>query len=91
MSEYYTFDCGCKFKILGKTKEFPSIEFKPTLENLNLECSKTWDLISSGNTKGCFQLESRLGQTMSKKLKPRSIEHLSGLISILRPGCLETI
>lgn len=91
MSEYYTFDCGCKFKILGKTKEFPSIEFKPTLENLNLECSKTWDLISSGNTKGCFQLESRLGQTMSKKLKPRSIEHLSGLISILRPGCLEAI
>ena len=91
MSEYYTFDCGCKFKILGKTKEFPSIEFNPTLENLNLECEKTWDLISSGNTKGCFQLESRLGQTMSKKLKPRSIEHLSGLISILRPGCLEAV
>ena len=91
MSEYYTFDCGCKFKILGNSKEFPSIDFKPTLDNLNLECSKTWDLISSGNTKGCFQLESRLGQTMSKKLKPRSIEHLSGLISILRPGCLEAV
>ena len=91
MSDYYTFDCGCKFRVLGANKEFPSIEFNPTIENLNLECSKTWDLISSGNTKGCFQLESRLGQTMAKKLKPRSIEHLSGLISILRPGCLEAV
>lgn len=91
MSEYYTFDCGCKFKVLGKTKEFPTIDFTPKLENINLECSKTWDLISSGNTKGCFQLESRLGQTMAKKLKPRNIEHLSGLISILRPGCLEAV
>lgn len=88
MSEYYTFDCGCKFRILDNTGEFPHIEFNPKLENINLECSRTWDLISSGNTKGCFQLESRLGQTMAKKLKPRNIEHLAGLISILRPGCI---
>jgi DNA polymerase-3 subunit alpha len=47
--------------------------------------------LSEGNTKGCFQLESRLGQSMAKKLKPRNIEQLSGLISILRPGCLEAI
>lgn len=91
MTRYYTFDCGCKFEILGDSSEFPTIQFKPNIENINLDCSKTWDLISSGNTKGCFQLESRLGQTMSKKLKPRNIEHLSGLISILRPGCLEAI
>ena len=90
MSEYYTFDCGCKFPVLDKQDiQFPKIIFSPKLESLNLECSRTWDLISSGNTKGCFQLESRLGQTMSKKLKPENIEQLSGLISILRPGCLE--
>lgn len=60
-------------------------------ENIELDCSKTWDLISDGNTKGVFQLESRLGQSMSKKLKPQNIEQLSALISILRPGCLEAI
>ena len=89
MSEYYTFDCGCRFNVLDKQdSQFPKIEFSPKLESLNLECSRTWDLISTGNTKGCFQLESRLGQTMSKKLKPENIEQLSGLISILRPGCI---
>lgn len=89
--KYFTFDCGCKFEITGESSEFPTINFKPRIENINLECEKTWNLISSGNTKGCFQLESRLGQTMARKLKPRNIEHLSGLISILRPGCLEAI
>jgi DNA polymerase III subunit alpha len=60
-------------------------------ENVDLLCPKTWDLIADGNTKGVFQLESRLGQSMAKKLKPETIEHLSALISILRPGCLEAI
>jgi DNA polymerase-3 subunit alpha len=53
-----------------------------------LDCKKTWDLISDGNTKGCFQLESRLGRSMAKKLKPENIEQLSALISIMRPGCI---
>ena len=58
-------------------------------ETVDLECAKTWHLISSGNTKGVFQLESRLGQSMSKKLKPENLEQLSALIAILRPGTLE--
>lgn len=91
MAEYFTFECGCKFPILDKTGEFPKIEFSTKLENVNLECSRTWDLISSGNTKGVFQLESRLGHMMAKKLKPENIEQLSALIAILRPGALEAI
>jgi DNA polymerase III subunit alpha len=90
MSEYFSFDCGCKFRIIDKPKDsFPRIEFSPTVDNINFDCQNTWSLISDGNTKGCFQLESRLGQIMSKRLKPENIEQLSGLISILRPGCLE--
>lgn len=58
-------------------------------ETLDFECSKAWELIGDGNTKGVFQLESRLGQSMSKKLKPSNIEELAALISIMRPGCLE--
>jgi DNA polymerase-3 subunit alpha len=89
MSEVYTFDCGCKFPVLDKSQEFPLIDFSAKIENINLDCYRTWELISKGNTKGCFQLESRLGQTMARKLKPTNIEQLSALISILRPGCLE--
>ena len=89
MPEFYAFDCGCRFPVIDNTGPVPRIEFDPSIENINFECSKTWELISSGNTKGCFQLESRLGQTMAKKLKPSNIQELSGLISILRPGCLE--
>jgi DNA polymerase III alpha subunit len=76
--------CGCKFK-----DKKGNINLDLTLENLDLDCKTTWKLIGEGNTKGCFQLESRLGQMMSKKLKPQNIEQLSALISILRPGCLE--
>jgi DNA polymerase III subunit alpha len=63
--------------------------FNADISVMDLDCSDTWELISSGNTKGCFQLESRLGRSMAKKLKPHNIEELSALISIMRPGCLE--
>jgi DNA polymerase-3 subunit alpha len=91
MPEYFAFDCGCKFHILDNKGEYPKIDFSPKPENVNFECSRTWDLISDGNTKGIFQLESRLGHMMAKKLKPGNIEQLSALISILRPGTLEAI
>ncbi len=60
-------------------------------ENIDLECKQTWALIGAGNTKGVFQLESRLGQSMAKRLKPSNIEELAALISIMRPGCLEAV
>lgn len=79
----YKYPCGCSFP-----KNNNSIIFNPSLIS-NFNCPRTWELISDGNTKGCFQLESRLGRTMAKKLKPSNIEELSALISIMRPGCLE--
>ncbi|KKK94146.1 hypothetical protein LCGC14_2685780, partial [marine sediment metagenome] len=42
-------------------------------------------------TLGCFQLESNLGKTFAKKLKPENIEHLSALVAILRPGSLDSL
>lgn len=90
MAEFFAFDCGCKFPLLDK-ENHSKILFSPNVETINLDCQKTWDLIGSGNTKGCFQLESRLGQMMAKKLKPENIEQLSALIAIIRPGCLEAV
>jgi DNA polymerase-3 subunit alpha len=90
--EYYTFDCGCRFPIIEKSEgAMPKIDFSIDMNSINFDCKRTWDMLSSGNTKGCFQLESRLGQSMARKLKPSNIEELSALISIMRPGCLEAI
>lgn len=81
--------CGCSFDVIDEKEQY--IDFDPINHPINFNCPKTWALISDGNTKGCFQLESRLGRSMAKKLKPENIEQLSALISILRPGCLEAV
>ena len=41
--------------------------------------------------RGVFQLESNLGKSWSKKLKPSNLEELSALIALIRPGCLKAI
>lgn len=92
MATYYEFPCGCKFKILGTHDDgMPKIKMPVRIEEMSLKCERTWDLISSGNTKGIFQLESNLGKTFAHKLKPRNIEHLSALMALLRPGCLASV
>ena len=60
-------------------------------ENLHFDDQDTWDLISSGRTKGVFQLESSLGKSWAKRVKPNNIEELSDLIAIIRPGCLKAV
>lgn len=70
------FDCGC---------EFEKLEW----DDVNLDCPATWDVISEGLTKGIFQLEGSLGKRWSKKIRPRNIEQLADVISLIRPGCLE--
>ena len=90
MAKTFEYSCGCSFPVVQQ-EGISKVVFNPKIETINLECQRTWDLISSGNTKGCFQLESRLGRSMAKKLKPENIEQLSALISIMRPGCLEAV
>ena len=72
----FVFACGCNIDKLD-------------FSNIPLDCPATWDMISNGLTKGVFQLEKVLGRRWAKKIKPRSIEQLSDLISLIRPGCLE--
>ena len=47
-----------------------------------------WNMIGEGRVKGCFQIESHLGKTWCKALKPDNILELAALISIIRPGCI---
>jgi DNA polymerase III alpha subunit len=60
-------------------------------DEIDYNCEKTWDLFHEGRTKGVFQLESNLGKSWSRKLKPSSMEELSALIALIRPGCLKAI
>jgi DNA polymerase-3 subunit alpha len=80
------YDCGCEFHE-GEN----GLIFNPDITSIPLTCSATWDLISEGNTKGVFQLESQLGRSLAKQTKPKNIEELSDLIAIMRPGCLEAM
>ena len=90
MTKTYQYTCGCSFNLINDDLD-QGVIFDPTIEHINLDCQRTWDLISDGNTKGVFQLESRLGRSIAKKLKPENIEQLSALIAILRPGTLEAV
>jgi DNA polymerase-3 subunit alpha len=99
MKNKYTFDCGCSVDILDeKLKEsdgLPSLKipYSKLVTDLNYEigCSNTWDMIGVGKTKGVFQLESALGKNWSERLKPTSLEEMSALISLIRPGCLNAM
>jgi DNA polymerase III alpha subunit len=85
--QYYQFDCGCKFPI----EENDKVRIKLDIQKVPFNCKRTWDLISSGYTKGVFQLESNLGKQWTKRLKPENIEHLTALGALLRPGCLRAM
>lgn len=86
------FECGCKFPVLdhkiGESNGLPSIDID--FYDLELNCPETWKIFAE-STKGVFQLETQLGNTWSKKLKPDKMEHLAALGSILRPGVLKAI
>lgn len=71
-----------RFKVPSKG----SYDFK----NVPLSDPRVWALFARGDTKGIFQLEKQLGQDWAKRAKPRNIEELAVLISILRPGPLES-
>lgn len=61
-----------------------------SLKDIPLDDEKTWNLIGSGRTKGLFQIESQLGQDWCRRIKPRSIEELSAVIALVRPGPLQS-
>jgi|TARA_B100000029_G_scaffold28487_2_gene27621 DNA polymerase III alpha subunit len=97
----YTFKCGCEFDVAEngscteKQTGLPAINLNIAERQENdltfYGCKRTWDLICDGRTKGVFQLESNLGKSWAKRLKPRSIEELAALVSLIRPGCLKAI
>ncbi|MEN6617468.1 MAG: DNA polymerase III subunit alpha, partial [Syntrophorhabdus sp.] len=60
------------------------------LTRLPLDDKKTYDLLSSGNTSGVFQLESRGMRDLLTKLKPSQFDDIMPLIALYRPGPLKS-
>ena len=52
---------------------------------------KVFEMISSGNTDGVFQFESAGMKNVIMQLKPESIEDLIAVISLYRPGPMDSI
>ncbi len=68
-------------------------ERDPSFDNeaLPLDDPKVFELISSGNTDGVFQLESGGMRQMLMQLRPDSIEDIIAAISLYRPGPMDSI
>ena len=60
------------------------------INNIPLDDAKTYELLSSGDTSGVFQLESRGMRELLTKLKPSKFEDIMPLIALYRPGPLKS-
>lgn len=61
------------------------------IEKIPLDDRKTFDLLSSGETTGIFQLESSGMRRYIKDLKPSSIFDLMAMVALFRPGPMQVI
>ncbi|MGA1845562.1 DNA polymerase III subunit alpha [Deferribacter abyssi] len=56
------------------------------ISKIPLDDEKTFELLSSGETTGVFQLESSGMKNLLKKLKPTAFEDIIALVALYRPG-----
>ena len=70
-----------------KENENKKIDFS----NLSFDDKKTYELLSSGETTGVFQLESSGMRRYIKDLKPTSIFDLQAMVALYRPGPMANI
>src|SRR6266404_1958644 len=61
------------------------------IDNLPLDDAKAYDLLNKANTLGIFQLESGGMRDLCRKFQISSIEHITALIALYRPGPMDLI
>ena len=62
-----------------------------TLALLPLDNSPAYELLASGQTIGVFQMESQGMRDTLRKLRPGTLEEITALISLYRPGPMDSI
>jgi DNA polymerase-3 subunit alpha len=65
--------------------------FEIDLGKLPFDDTKTYELLASGQTVGVFQLESQGMRDTLRKMRCGSIEEITALISLYRPGPMDNI
>ena len=55
-------------------------------EDLDFDVPKMWEQVDKGHTTGIFQIETPGATRTAVELKPRSVEDVAHLVSIIRPG-----
>ena len=76
-------DDACK-QIKEKNPDFD-------IEKIDFNDKKTFELISRGDTAGIFQLESAGMKQVLQNLRPESIDDVISVISLYRPGPMDSI
>jgi DNA polymerase-3 subunit alpha len=61
------------------------------IDNLPLDDAKTYDLLNKANTIGIFQLESGGMRDLCRKFQISSLEHITALVALYRPGPMDLI
>ena len=61
------------------------------IDNLPLHDQPTYDLLNKGNTVGIFQLESSGMRDLCRKFQLSSVEHITALVALYRPGPMDLI
>ena len=74
---------------VNKVKKFYGVDID--IENIPLDDKKTFELLSSGQTEGLFQLNGAGMTRYLKELKPTSIHDINAMVALYRPGPMETI
>src|SRR6516225_7362221 len=65
--------------------------FDVPIDSLPLDDAATYDLLNKANTLGVFQLESGGMRDLCRKFQISSVEHITALIALYRPGPMELI
>ncbi|MGB0452089.1 MAG: DNA polymerase III subunit alpha [Bacteriovoracaceae bacterium] len=60
------------------------------IESIDMEDKKVYDFVSSGKTVGVFQLESSGMIDLCKRIRPNSLEEITAINALYRPGPLES-
>ncbi|MBX3734217.1 MAG: DNA polymerase III subunit alpha [Verrucomicrobiae bacterium] len=63
----------------------------PDLDHLPLDDAPTYALLNNAQTLGVFQLESGGMRDLCRKFQIESVEHITALISLYRPGPMDLI
>ncbi len=79
--------------ILGRARDIiaQSRDVDIDLHNIPMNDAKTFELLSSGETVGVFQLEGAGMRRYIKELKPTTFSDIAAMIALYRPGPMEHI